>query len=304
MTNVSVPDVTVVIPHYGDPAPTLALIDMLRGQVREIVVADDCSPVPFPDPQGVVVVRREVNGGFGSAVNSGAARATSALLLVLNSDLEVSDTFVEDLLAAARTWLPAVLTPRIIDKAGHPAVAGRYFPRTAHQAVEWLTPLARWRGTRSWRRAVGHDVRADGTHDQVVDWVTGAAMLMPLADFRAVGGFDERFFMNSEEVDLQRRLRSRGLPSVVLAHPSVIHEGGGSSDPARGRSWLMHSRLTYADKWGGRRRLQAALGAATALNLVVNGGRRLAGRDVAPLTTARSELALLRARDPRTSRAD
>ncbi len=100
--------------------------------------------------------------------------------------------------------------------------------------------------------------------------------------------------MNSEEVDLQRRLRERGLPSVVLAGPTAVHAGGGSSDSARRREWLVQSRLAYADKWGGRRRLQAALGAATAANLAWNTGRRLAGRDVAPLRTVSQEAALLR----------
>jgi N-acetylglucosaminyl-diphospho-decaprenol L-rhamnosyltransferase len=118
-------------------------------------------------------------------------------------------------------------------------------------------------------------------------------MLLPTADFRAVGGFDERFFMNAEEVDLQRRLRDRGLASVVLAEPVVVHEGGGSSDPERRRRWLVASRLAYADKWGGRRRLQAALTGATMVNLAWNTGRRLAGRDVQPIRTARHELDLI-----------
>ena len=121
----------------------------------------------------------------------------------------------------------------------------------------------------------------------------GAALLLPTADFRAAGGFDERFFMNAEEVDLQRRLRERGLRSVVLGSPVVVHEGGGSSDPERRRRWLVEARLAYADKWGGRRRLQSALALATAANLAWNVGRRVAGRQVAPLRTARTELGLI-----------
>ena len=61
--------VSAVIPHYGDPAPTLTLIEALRAQQGiapdelEIIVSDDQSPVPFPDTTGVRVVRRETNGG-------------------------------------------------------------------------------------------------------------------------------------------------------------------------------------------------------------------------------------------------
>lgn len=296
-------DVSVVIPHYGDPAPTHALIDSLLTQegatTAEIIVADDFSPVPFAARPGVVVVRRETNGGFGRAVNSGAAVARGHQLLILNSDLDVGPSFLADLLEAAVPWHPAVMSPRVVDREGVEAWTGRHFPTVRHQASEWLTPLARWRNTRHWHEAVGHDTTARGK-DTVVDWVVGAAILVPIEEFRAVGGFDDRFFMNSEEVDLQRRLRARGLPSVALAAPTVTHEGGGSSPSHQRRQWVVDSRMQYADKWGSRRALRAALIACTGANLTFHVVRRAAGRDVHPLRTAREEFSLLR----RTDQAD
>ena len=291
------PAVSVVVPHYGHPGTPLDLLDALRTQDGapdlQVVLVDDASPEPFPSTPDVHVVRRAANGGFGAAVNTGADFADCELLLVLNSDLEIGPTFVRDLVTSADPWMPAVVSPRVVGPDGSEQATGRYFPRVRHQVTEWLVPLARWRDADALHRAVGHDVTSRGA-EAVVDWVVGAAFLVPLADFRAAGGFDSRFFMNAEEVDLQRRLRNRGLPSVVLAAPTVVHMGGASSDPAQRRRWLVQSRLAYADKWGGRRRLQAALGAATAVNLVWNAGRRVAGRNVSPLRTAREELALLR----------
>jgi len=294
--------VTALIPHFGAPETPLPLLEALSSQAGapelQVVVIDDASPTPFPGFDGVEVVRRDVNGGFGAALNTGAAVADGDLLLVLNSDLEIGPTFVADLVAGARPWQPAVVSPRVVGPDGVEQATGRRFPRVHHQVTEWLLPLARWRDTDTLHRAVGHEIAARDT-EAIVDWVVGAGILVPTADFRAVGGFDERFYMNSEEVDLQRRLRERGLPSVVLAGPTAVHAGGGSSDSARRREWLVQSRLAYADKWGGRRRLQAALGAATAANLVWNTGRRLAGRDVAPLRTVGQEAALLRRGGPR-----
>lgn len=289
--------ISIVIPHHGDPAPTLSLIDALPVPSLElqVIVVDDASPQVFPEAKGADVVRREVNGGFGAAVNTGVAQASHRLLLILNSDLEIGPTFVSDLLARAQPWLPAVVSPRVVGHDGQDVWTGRHFPTVRQQTTEWLTPLARWRDRRILHEAVGHDTRV-GDDDVVVDWVVGAAMLVPTVDFLAVGGFDERFFMNAEEVDLQRRLRARGLPAVALGGPTVVHEGGGSSDPARRRRWLVDSRLAYAEKWGGRtgrRRLQAALVGATAVNLAFNAGRRLAGRSAQPVTTARSEFALI-----------
>ncbi len=214
-------------------------------------------------------------------------------MLVLNSDLTIESTFVADMLAAARAHPRAVLAPRMVDEHGTEAWVGRDFPKVRHQVAGWLTPLARFRGTSAWHRAVGHDVRAHAA-ERPVDWVVGAAMWIPLAEFRAVGGFDERFFMNSEEVDLQRRLRSCDVPSIALRSPTVIHAGGGSSPSASRRRWLVEGQLLYADKWGSRRALQSALTLATAVNFAINAARRAAGRDVRPVETARDERALIR----------
>ena len=294
--------VSVVIPHYGDPAPALALIAMLEGQFggrpSQVIVSDDASPVPFPETPGAEVVRRETNGGFGSAVNSGVALAREELLLILNSDLTVGPEFVRDLTAAALPWLPAVLGPLVRDDDGTPAPTARHFPTAAHQGAEWLTPLARFRSARWMREAVGHDTRALPGEVLPVDWVVGAALLLRTEDFRSVGGFDERFFMNSEEIDLQRRLRERGIPSVFVGTVTVHHTGGGSSDPERRRAWLVRSRFTYAEKWGSPARLRATLTAATAVNAAVNTGRRVLGRSVHPVDVAKHELDLLRGSKP------
>ncbi|MDO4718422.1 MAG: glycosyltransferase family 2 protein [Propionibacteriaceae bacterium] len=284
--------ISVVIPHYGDPETTMPLVRALLPQrPHQLIVSDDCSPVPFPQTEGVQVIRRERNGGFGSAVNTGAAAATGDWLLVLNSDLEVSPSFLTDLVEAATPWMPAVIGPRVLDPDGRPAFTARRFPAVSHQVIEWLTPLARFRDTRWWHRGVGHEPVRDAP--MPTDWLVGAALLLPLDCFREVGGFDEGYFMNVEEVDLQRRLARLGVPRVWLPQPRVVHEGGGSSDPERQREWLMSSRLRYVGIWGGRRRLQAALTAAAAANLLWNTVRAGLGRQVAPIRTARQELGLI-----------
>lgn len=289
---------SIVIPHYGDPVPTFALVRQLLPQlagIHELIVVDDSSAEPFPSAPGATVVRREVNGGFGAAVNSGAAAANGDLLLILNSDLEVSPTFLNDLLASASPWQPCVAGPRIVDPDGQVDPTARRFPTVSHQVVEWLTPLARWRHHELLHEAVGHNMDAvTGDSAAVTDWLVGAALLLPTALFREVGGFDERFHMNSEEVDLQRRLRERGIPSIYLPNVTVTHEGGGSSDPAQRRAWLVESRRRYAEKWGGSAALRAGLTVATTANLLWNLGRRALGRDTRPLATARYEFDLIR----------
>ena len=299
--------ISVIIPHYGDPTPTLSLVAQLRGQettkTLQIIVADDASPQPFPATDGVEVVRRATNGGFGSAVNSGASRARGETLLILNSDLEVSRDFVAQMTDAAARFPQAVLSPRVVDRQGWFEWTGRDFPRIRHQVAEWLTPLARWRDSDAWHRAVGHNVHAR-VGDNRVDWVVGAAMLVPADAFKAVGGFDERFFMNSEEVDLQRRLRNSGVHSIALASPSVVHAGGGSSPSAQRRQWIVDSRFIYARKWSGASgewRLRLALLTVSSLNFAWNAARSVSGRDLDARAVWRSEVRLALRRPGTTS---
>ena len=287
---------TVIIPHYGDARPTRALVACLADQCAHIIIVDDASPTPMAEVKGARVVRRGKNGGFGSAVNSGMAQVDTELALILNSDLEVGPSFIADLVTAAAPWQPTVASPRVLSPYGQPDWVGRHFPTVEHQVVEWLTPLARWRHLPMLHEAVGHDTRAMGSGVTPVDWVMGAALLIPVEQFRAVGGFDERYFMNVEEIDLQRRLREIRVPSVVVGSVSVVHEGGGSSDPARRRQWLVSSRLEYARKWGGIHRLGSALVAASVVNLGVNAARRAGGRHVAPIDVWRYELQLIQGR--------
>ncbi len=297
--------VSVVVPHHGDALPTLAMLTSLlaqEGLELQVIVVDDCSPTPFPDTEGVEVVRREMNGGFGAAVNSGAARARLPWLLILNSDTQLDPTFVQDLIRASRVWQPAVVGPYVHRPDGTPEWSARHFPRTRHQVVEWLTPLARFRHHGTLHEAVGHDTRAVPGAVLPVDWLVGAALLLPTSQFRAVGGFDEGYFMNSEEVDLQRRLRARGVPSVFVGTVPLTHLGGGSSDPGHRRQWLVDSRMRYAARWGGRRRLAAGLTTATAVNAAANAVRWALGRDVKPVAIARQELALIRTASRRATR--
>lgn len=296
-SNTPAPQVSIVIPHYGDTTAAQTLVGMLKEQLQpgdEIIVSDDASPIPFPPTDGVRVVRRPVNGGFGANCNAGAAVATGDLVLFLNSDLEVGPVFLEEIRVAAKPWLPCVAGPRIVDPAGQVAPTTRHFPAVRHQVTEWLTPLARWRGARLLHEAVGHDMDAlEAGSPAPADWLVGATLLLPTAVFREVGGFDERFYMNSEEVDLQRRLRARGVPSIYLPQVSVTHLGGGSSDPTKRRKWLVGSRWRYAEKWGGTLALRAGLTAATAANLLWNVGRRALGGQIHPVATARYEMALI-----------
>ena len=78
------------------------------------------------------------------------------------------------------------------------------------------------------------------------DWVAGMFMLSQLNTFRALGGFDERYFLYYEDVDLCARARAKGLQIAVNTESSVVHAARRASrrDP---RHALLHisSGLRY-----------------------------------------------------------
>lgn len=297
-----------IVPVHGRLEPVLPLLEELCGgdvaeadRPADVVVVDDASPIPLDAarlPEGARLIRRETNGGFAAAVNTGLAALSSPLALVLNSDLRIPPGFARRMVTDAVPWQPAVVGCRIADVAGASGYAARRWPRMSHQVVEWLVPLASQRHRHLLHRAVGHDLTAERARGMVpVDWVSGAVMLLPVAQVRAVRGFDEGFFMYTEEVDLQRRLREQGVPSMLNADLTAVHVGGGSAgSEARRRQWLLGARKRYARKHGGRRAelaLRGGLTAASGANLVWNTGRRLAGRDVHPVAVLREELDLI-----------
>ncbi len=287
--------VTAVIAHYGAVGMTAALVDQLRAQrtdrTIQIVVSDDASPEPFPTADGYEVVRAEANGGFGAAVNRGAGLAKHPLLLILNSDLSVNATFVDDLLAAAAPWLPDHLCgPRIYEPKGRESEPRRY-PRQRFYFVEWLGFLARWRDSPQWAHLTGSFPLRSRDVAASVDWVVGAAMLVATDHFRSIGGMDEQFHMYMEEVDLQRRLRAVGVPSAYLGSVTVEHHKAGSTPGIDRRlAAVLNARLLYELKWSGWaavRRLQLLLSVATVLDLASDTLRRARGVGVAPLVEAR-----------------
>ncbi len=301
------PSLSVIIPHYGDPQLAGNLAEQLLPQLKahdEMIIVDDCSPIPAPEIWGVKVVRRGKNGGFGAANNSAASVAVGSWLVLLNSDLQVEDTFLQQVREATATVGPHVLGPQILDSAGEPVVSARQFLTTCHQFWNWLTPIARWRTTDRVQRWLGYDLDAHAARaPESADWLLGAALFLPRAAFESVGGFDERFYMSAEEMDLQRRLARVGVTAVYIPDIEVRHLGGGSSDPKRLRTWLSHGLDEYATKWGYRNRRRLALTGASLINWVWNCARRVRNRDVHPLGSLRTELRLIwRADDPRDER--
>jgi len=247
--------IDVVIVNWnsgGDLARCLASLarNAGAGNVARVIVVDNGSGDGSADVAGdetlpLIVDRAGRNLGFAAASNRGAAQGSAPYLLFLNPDTEIHDGA---LAAALQAFGPGIglVGLRLLDAAG----------RTQRSCSRFPTPLG------FWLRALGLDrlsafaayapFMQDWPHEdsRLVDQLMGACLLMPRDLFAALAGFDERFFLYYEDVDLALRAFRHGSSSWFEARGTITHIGGSSSRrvSARRLSLSLLSRLAYARK--------------------------------------------------------
>jgi hypothetical protein len=103
--------------------------------------------------------------------------------------------------------------------------------------------------------------------------ISGCLMLVERTLFHALEGFDPRYFLYSEDVDLSVRARQLGARPLVFPDASVIHIGGASSSSEGQRIRILRGRMTYAYRhWrpGGAKLAAALLTAGVLLRCVAS----------------------------------
>ena len=248
----------VVIGYQSAHALTECLSALARAGVPTIFVdnasRDDSKRIA--QNLGAEVVVNALNEGFGRAANIGAARVITPYVLIMNPDAILADGAVGHLLAAARRYPEAaLLAPHLHDLEG----------ATDFAKASSLAPYLN----------VGPMAQPEG--DCCVACASGAAMMIRMEAFRAIGGFDPNIFLYFEDDDLTRRLIDAG-GSLVHVHAAIIaHAQGQSSAPEPSAQFRKHwhfiwSRCYVLHKFG--RSLSAT-------SLLIKTARRLA---VATLT--------------------
>jgi N-acetylglucosaminyl-diphospho-decaprenol L-rhamnosyltransferase len=114
-----------------------------------------------------------------------------------------------------------------------------------------------------------------------VESLSATALLVRRAAFESVGGFDERFFLYAEDMDLSRRLRLGGWQ--LYAAPSIWarHRWGSSShDTVRREILWWQGAMTYAARWYSRTGWLAAFAACTFRALTLSGSHPRQARGI------------------------
>jgi N-acetylglucosaminyl-diphospho-decaprenol L-rhamnosyltransferase len=236
MPNPPTPDLSIITVSWNVRDLLAACLASIQGAAisTEVIVVDNASSdgsaemVSTQYPQ-VCLIANADNRGFTRGNNQALPLAHGRYVLFLNPDTVV----VGDALATMVAYMdahPAVgaLGPQLRYGDGTLQSSRRRFP-TLMTALFESTPLAWHWQNNPWARRYRLDDRpADAV--QAVDWVVGAALLARREVLDQIGGFDEGFFMYSEELDWCRRAVSAGWQVVYLPSAQIIHYEGRSSE--------------------------------------------------------------------------
>lgn len=256
--NQPIPDITVSIASYNTRELLRACLESLR-QVRDeaslqIIVADNGSTddtlemLRIEYSFDVELLETGGNVGYGRANNAAFAGARGRYFVALNSDTTVQPN-------ALRAMM------RFMDK--HPE-AGACGPQLLNSdgtnQTSWGCDMT-WRGlleeqfgvqklrgklasssTRMKHNEQAKSIEMDNQEPQGVEQICGACQFVRSAAYKQIGGYDPKYFMYHEDVDLNVRLRAAGWKCYFVSSAKVFHHLGASSE----RSWQSRARMVSA----------------------------------------------------------
>ncbi len=200
----------------------------------EMVLAD------FPQ---VNLLWNDENVGYARACNEGIALTEEPFILVMNADTILSQNTASIIVSFFETHPDAaVVGPRLLNTDGTLQFSCREFPSIAqaagHAFIGLLSEKNPW--TRKYKKR-----EWDHLSEREVDWVSGAFMGLRREALEQVGGFDEKYFMYVEDVDLCWMLRQKGWEVWYIPFGDVIHHIGQSSKLATTRMTYHHHRSMF-----------------------------------------------------------
>ncbi len=235
-----------------------------------IIVVDNASPDSSADiarghPSAPVVVRSDVNGGFGSGCNLGAQSTDREYLFFVNPDARIAPGATAALVDAADAEPEvAALGPFILGPGGDSGALNAGFEPSLRSMAGHFLFVARLPFVGRWFPPL--QLRA-GLGVRYPDWVSGAAMMVRRDAFQDVGGFDQSLFMYMEDVDLCRRLRERGSRIRYVPEVEVSHALGGSQGEDQAERWYRALHAYLVKRRGAREARASALCAWVGLSV-------------------------------------
>jgi GT2 family glycosyltransferase len=236
--------------------------------LRSVTVVDDLSrdkswegieSLPLP----LTLIKNQTYIGYGASCNRGVASSQADYLLFLNADARLFQETVETSVAFMESDTNSrvgICGVQLLDETNAVSRSCARFPR-ARDFIGKSFGLEK-----VLHRYLRGMFMTDWDHGDTreVDHVMGAYALIRRGLFEELGGFDERFFVYLEDLDLSLRAAERDWHTVYLAEAQAYHMGGGTSKqvPATSLFYALRARIQYANKHFGRLSATAVIGSA------------------------------------------
>lgn len=227
------PDLNVVIVAYNSIHVIGDLLDSLPAALGsltcDVVVVDNGSAdgtADFVAARGGCRVVRSLNVGYAGGINRGVREAVTAeAILVLNPDVRLHPESLPPLLAAVAEPGVGIAVPQVRSPSGA-------LERSLRRKPSVLRALGmNWTGVALFSEIIADP--AEYAVPRAVDWALGAAVLTSRKCYDALGGWDESYFLYSEETDLCLRAADMGLLTRYEPTSVVTHIGGQSGRNGR-----------------------------------------------------------------------
>lgn len=195
------------------------------------------------------IMRNAENVGFGAACNQGAAIGKADYLLFLNPDtrlyadsLKVPVAYME----SRNNSRVGVCSIKLVNETGQADRTCTRLPKPGHFFVK-IFGL-----DRIFPRVFRSHFMTEWDHEDSrrVEHVIGAFYLIRRNIFNELGGFDTRFFVYLEDLDLSNRVGRLGYEIHYIADAMAFHKGGGTSAQVKAKRlfYSLRSRIIYGFK--------------------------------------------------------
>ncbi len=194
------------------------------------------------------IIKLKKNCGFAKACNIGANNIKSKYILFLNPDTKLLNNCISKSLYYMENIQDkkiSILGIKNVTKDGDTKKTCCYFPN-------FLRMICFIFGLNNIYPSYTSNFMTNFSHqrNKIVDQVIGSYFLIKSKSFLNLNGFDERFFVYFEELDLSYRAYLKGEKSFFLSDEKIFHLGGGSTSKVKGKRtyYYLRSKILYINK--------------------------------------------------------
>lgn len=248
----SVATAGVVTVSYGSEGVLdrfFASLESASAAPLSVVVADNRPEAGAPvrelaERYGVTYLPMAANLGYGGAMNAAVRILPSDIrwVLVSNPDIEIHPGAIDELVRVGESDARIGAVGPLVETDGEIYPSARAIP-SIRMGLGHALFANIWPGN-PWSRQY-HSDNERPPRERDAGWLSGSCLLIRREAFDAVGGFDDRFFMYFEDVDLGYRLSKAGWRNRYAPTATVMHSGAHSTDEHSTKMALVHHESAY-----------------------------------------------------------